>query len=217
MGWLVAGLGLAAIGFWLGRWSMVDSSRDFIGSAGSPERRVAALQDTIDAQRREIAALEVGRRVDRESQTEAQRMLGDLQSQVARLNQDLEFYRGVLAKEFGAGAVRVQSVTVRDAPRGGFVVEVSVVRAAARDTPLQGAARIALSGTRRGALVDLTLRDLVPAKPREVAFVLRYFETLRIPIKLPVDFKPGTLTVELVLPPGARIVDRRVVSWSVTP
>jgi hypothetical protein len=165
-----------------------------------------SLQEALDAQSREIAALEVGRRVDRESLAEAQRMIGELQSQAARLKQDLEFYRGVLAKEFGAGSVRIQSAVVRAAPRGTFVVEVTVVRAAARDTPLRGAARIALAGMRRGALTEASLRELAPDRRREVPFVLRYFETLRIPITLPKDLMPQALTIE-------PLVDRGPGSW----
>jgi len=214
---LSVGLFLTVIGFLLGRWTMSASQHEPGRLGAAKESRIASLQDILDAQRREIAALEVGRRVDRESQIEAQRMLGELQSQVARLNQDLEFYRGVLAKQFGAGSVRVQSVVVRSAVAGTFLVEVTVVRAAARDAPLQGAARIALSGTRHGALVEVPLRELSRGRRREVPFVLRYFETLRIPIAIPADLRPEALTVELLLVPGARIVDRRIVSWTVVP
>lgn len=215
--WLSVGLVLAAIGFLLGRWSMSVSPHDQGRLGAARESRIAGFQDTLDAQRREIAALEVGRRVDRESQIEAQRMLGELQSQVARLNQDIEFCHGVLEKEFGASSVRVQSVVVRSAGSGSFLVELTVVRATARDAPLRGSARIALSGTRRGALVEVSMLDLSPGRRREVPFVLRYFETLRIPIKLPDDLRPEALTVELLLAPGARVVDRRIVSWTVAP
>lgn len=203
---------LALAAFGLGRWSAGGSL-----SGGFLDRsRIQELEETLDAQRREIAALEVGRRIDREAQTEAQRMLGDLQSQIARQNQDLEFYRGVLGKEYAGGAVRVQSVAIRRGARSGYVVEVRVIRPAARDRPIQGAVRLSLSGTRGLSLVDLQMRDLTPDRRRQAAFSVRYFETVRIPIAVPADVRPGAVSVELLLPPSSRLADRKVVSWAVT-
>lgn len=208
---------LLAAGYSAGRGGLVFTSFGGGRSGVSGEVRIARLQDTVDAQSREIAALEVGRRVDQQSLAESQRMIGDLQSQVARLNQDVAFYRGVLGKEFGAASVRVQSVVIRPAVRGGFLVEVSIVRAGARDSPHRGVVRVAVSGTMRGALVEIPFRELSSARQREVPFELRYQETLRIPITVPREFRPDDLTVELWLNPGPRIVDRRTVGWTLTP
>lgn len=214
---MASGVLLVAAGYGAGRSGL---SLPLIegGKGGvSGKARMVRLQDTLDAQSREIAALEVGRRVDQQSLAESQRMIGDLQSQVARLNQDVEFYRGVLAKEFGAGLVRVQSVVIRPATRGHFVVEVTIVRAGARDAVRRGAARVSLSGNLRGALVEIPFRELSSEGGREVPFELRYLETLRIPITVPGALRPEALTVELLLSPGQRIVDRRTVGWMVTP
>lgn len=214
--WAALALFLLAAGYSACRGGLAFPFFDGSRSDASGEVRIARLQDTVDAQSREIAAFEVGRRVDQQSLTESQRMIGDLQSQVARLNQDVEFYRGVLAKEFGAGLVRLQSVVIRPAARGGFLVEITIVRAGERDAPRRGAVRVALSGIKRGALLEIPFRELSSAGQREVPFELRYLETLRIPISVPTEFRPDVLTVELLLNPGPRIVDRRTVHWTVT-
>lgn len=210
--WPAAAIALALTGFGLGRWSAGGS----LSGSFQDRSSVRELEETVDAQRREIAALEVGRRIDREAQTEAQRMLGDLQSQVARQNQDLEFYRGVLGKEYAAGAVRVQSVAIRRGARSGYLIDVRVIRPSARDRPVQGAVRLSLSGTRGLSLVDLQMRDLTSDRRRQTTFSIRYFETVSIPIAVPTDVRPGALSVELLLPPSSRLADRKVVSWTVT-
>lgn len=209
--WPATAVALALVAFGLGRWSAGGA----LSAAFHDPSRIRELEESLDAQRREIAALEVGRRIDREAQTEAQRMLGELQSQVARQNQDLEFYRGVLGKEYGGGAVRVQSVVIRRGARSGYVVEVRVIRPSARDRPIQGAMRLSLSGTRGLSLVDLQMRDLTPDRRRQATFSVRYFETVRIPIAVPADVRPGAVSVELLLPPSSRLADRKVVSWAV--
>lgn len=210
--WPVAAVALALVAFGLGRWSAGGS----LSGAFQDRSRIGELEEMLDAQRREIAALEVGRRIDREAQAEAQRMLGELQSQVARQNQDLEFYRGVLGKEYAGGAVRVQSVAIRRGTRSGYVVEVRVIRPSARDRPIQGAVRLSLSGTRGLSLVDLQMRDLTPDRRRQTTFSVRYFETVRIPIAVPAEIRPGAVSIELLLPPSSRLADRKVVSWAVT-
>ena len=46
-----------------------------------------------------LAGGPLARRVDREGYKQVERSLGDMQSQIARLNQDLSFYRGLVQPE----------------------------------------------------------------------------------------------------------------------
>ena len=66
---------------------------------------------------RQLEAAEVARRVDREGYKQVERSLGDMQSQIARLNQDLSFYRGS-----GAAGVAHSRESAADANRTGRTV-----------------------------------------------------------------------------------------------
>ena len=71
---------------------MVDS----VQGALTASRRIRDLEAENARQRQQLEAAEVARRVDREGYKQVEKSLGDMQSQIARLNQDLSFYRGLV-------------------------------------------------------------------------------------------------------------------------
>ena len=67
----------------------------------------------------QLEAADVARRVDREGYKQVERSLGDMQSQIARLNQDLSFYRGLVQPE-SLIHVKVQQMQIVPEAAGQF-------------------------------------------------------------------------------------------------
>jgi hypothetical protein len=145
----------------------------------------------------EVARRDVTRQVDEQAQAETQAMIGELQAELARQQQDLDFYRGLVSERFGAGSLKIQqlSVTPGDGERA-FVVQVTLVQTTLRDQLANGTLSIALDGARGGALVRLPMREIAVGGRSQVTFTLRYFQTLSIPLLLPEGFEPASLRVE---------------------
>jgi hypothetical protein len=85
--------------FELGRYDAGFRVVDSVRGALSASRRIRTLESENENQRRQLEAAETARRVDREGYAQVERSLGDMQSQIARLNQDLSFYRGLVQPE----------------------------------------------------------------------------------------------------------------------
>src|ERR1700722_20758512 len=66
-----------------------------VRGALSASAAIRSLEALNEKQRTQLAAAEVARLSDREGYKQVERSLGDMQSQIARLNQDLSFYRGL--------------------------------------------------------------------------------------------------------------------------
>jgi hypothetical protein len=154
------------------------------------DKRVAELEG-------QVAARDVTRRVDEQAQAETQAMIGELQAELARQQQDLDFYRGLVSERFGSGSLKIQELSVSpgDAPRA-YVVKVTLVQTTLRDQLANGTLSVALDGARGGALVRLPMREFAAGGRSQVTFNLRYFQTLEIPIELPEGFEPASLRVE---------------------
>ena len=93
----------------------------------APCRRVrasASLEAENARQRTQLEAAEVARRVDREGYKQVERSLGDMQSQIARLNQDLSFYRGLVQPESLIHVKVQQMQIVPERPPAPISVEV---------------------------------------------------------------------------------------------
>jgi hypothetical protein len=82
--------------FELGRYDAGFRVVDSVRGALSASARIRGLEALNAKQRAQLEAAEVARRVDREGYKQVERSLGDMQSQIARLNQDLSFYRGLV-------------------------------------------------------------------------------------------------------------------------
>ena len=82
--------------FELGRYDAGFRVVDSVRGALSASARIRDLEALNERQRSQLEAAEVARRVDREGYKQVERNLGDMQSQIARLNQDLSFYRGLV-------------------------------------------------------------------------------------------------------------------------
>lgn len=177
-------------------------------------RQAARLAEENQALQRRVATAEVGQRVDRHSQSEAQRMIGELQAETARQQQELQFYRGLVVRQFGSGTLRVQELKIRPDKGRRYQVLITLVQAAARDRVANGTVSFAIDGTRRGALIQLPLAEVESNGRRALPFSLRFFQQIAVPIELPKEFTPTSLQVEYRQGRGAE-PSRQTFTWRV--
>ena len=204
-GWLTA---LAALGILALAWGAFELGR---ASAGyfvvssmlerlDLRKRNQALSDENDELRHRVAVAEVDQRVDRQAQTDAQQMMGELQVETARQKQELQFYRGLVVRQYGSGALRVQELSVRaEEEERHYRVLITLVQAATRDTIANGTVTFAVEGMQGEEKATLALSDVEVDKRRQFPFSLRFFQQIEVPIELPLDFEPERLHVEFQL------------------
>jgi hypothetical protein len=158
--------------------------------------RNARLEEEALQFQRRLAAREVTGQVDAEAQSEAQAMIGELQGELARQQQELDFYRGLVAEKFGTGTIKVQELAVKPAGERRFDVLVTLVHTASREATATGSLTLTVTGSQRGALARLALGDLSEGGARRVDFSLRYLTTVDVPITLPAGFEPASVELE---------------------
>jgi hypothetical protein len=163
-------------------------------------RRNQALTEENDGLRHRVAVAEVDQKVDRQAQSDAQQMMGELQAETARQKQELQFYRGLVVRQYGSGTLRVQELAVHPAEEERrFRVLITLVQAATRDTIANGTVTFAVEGRKGEEKATLPLAEVEPDKRRQFPFSLRFFQQIEVPIELPLDFEPERLHVEFQL------------------
>jgi cell division protein FtsB len=197
---VVAVLALAYGAFELGRTSagyfVVSSMLERLDLA----KRNQSLSDENEKLRHRVAVAEVGQQVDRQAQTDAQRMMGDLQSETARQKQELQFYRGLVVRQYGSGTLRVQELrVVADEEELHYRVMITLVQAATRDTVANGTVTFKVEGQQGKSPLVLPLSEIEIDKRKQFPFSLRFFQQIEVPIALPLDFRPERLHVEYQL------------------
>jgi len=161
------------------------------------QKRSSTLAKENESLRERVAVAEVGQQVDRQAQSDAQQMMGELQAETARQKQELEFYRGLVVRQYGSGVLRVQELRVRpEEEERRFLVLITLVQAATRDTVANGTVTFSVEGLQGKEPLTLALPEIEIDKRKQFPFSLRFFQQIEVPIELPLDFQPERLHVE---------------------
>ena len=185
-----------------------------------------ALQHQIDqldqAQRQlrvQLAAAEEARVAQVRERAELARAIGELQAQVESQQQDIQFYRGLVAQPTQGEnvLVRVQQFHITgEAQPQKFVLRFTLDRVMQPEQTVSGALAIVVDGSENGAPASADL-GVLTGGTQQLTFNFRYYAHLDQPITLPAAFKPDSVTIEVR--PARKGVSsyRQTFVWEVDP
>lgn len=182
--------------FELGRYDAGFRVVDSVRGALAASARIRALDADNARLRTELEAAEVARRVDREGYKQVERSLGEMQSQIARLNQDLSFYRGLVQPD-SLIHVKVQQMQIVPDSPGRFRLKFVLVQTGKSDGVVSGTAMLGIDGLKQGKPLELSFAQVSPNHRVSLAYSFRYFEDYDEAIELPPGFEPTRVDVEL--------------------
>jgi hypothetical protein len=135
--------------------------------------------------------------VDREGYKQVERSLGDMQSQIARLNQDLSFYRGLVQPDSLIHVKVQQMQIVPQAAAGQFHLKFVLMQTGKPDSVVAGTAAITIDGLMNGKPLALTFAQLTPTRRVSLAYSFRYFQDYDELIQLPRGFEATRVGIEI--------------------
>jgi len=129
---------------------------------------------------------------------EVERTIGELQGQIARLEQQLAFLRGIVQQAAPVPEVKIQQLRVvaGKAPLH-FSVRLTLEHSSKAESSVSGALGLQVEGTLAGHDATLNLQALTAGKRHELPFTFRYFEHFEQEIILSPGLRPERVTVEL--------------------
>jgi len=193
--WVIAALVLYAM-FELGRYDAGYRVIDSVRGAWASSARVRELEAENARLRNDLTAADVGRRIDRESYKQVQSSVGDMQSRIARLTQDLSFYRGLVQPDSLVHA-KVQQMQIVPATAGRYQIKFVLMQTGKTDDPVWGTLSLAIQGLTAGKPQTLKFSDVSVDRRAGLAYSFRYFEDYDEAVQLPPTFEPTRIDVEL--------------------
>ena len=186
--------------FELGRYDAGFRVIDSVRGALSTSARIRALEAENAQQRTQLEAADVARRVDREGYKQVERSLGDMQSQIARLNQDLSFYRGLVQPDTLVH-VKIQQMQIvpETGPNaaGRFRLKFVLMQTGKPDNNVSGTAVFGIDGILHGKPLNLSFAQVSQNRRVSLTYSFRYFEDYDEPIQLPQGFEPTRVDIEI--------------------
>ena len=180
--------------------------------------QIEAQEAVISELRAKVAQLEsstVGQTRERE---EVQRTIGDLQAQVARANQELAFFRGIVTQNANSAEVKIQQARiVATATTNKFRVLVTLVQPMKPDSVVSGVVVLSVDGDVDGKPGLADFATLSGGKRREITFTFRYLENIEEEITMPPGMKPEQLLVEVRSNRRGSAPVQQSYVWSVDP
>ena len=183
--------------FEVGRYDAGFRVIDSVRGALSASARIRGLEAENERQRGQLEAADVARRVDREGYKQVERSLGDMQSQIARLNQDLSFYRGLVQPD-SITHVKVQQMRiVPETATGQFRLKFVLMQTGKPDNVVAGSAALSIDGLLQGKPSTLNFAQVTPTRRAGLTYSFRYFQDYDESIQLPQGFEPTRIGVEI--------------------
>jgi hypothetical protein len=203
--WVYA-LGLIVLGaagylcFELGRYEAGYSLLDRRHESEGYRQKLQNAEAENEQLRRKIAILETSGEIDKETYSQVEATLADLQSRIQAQEEELVFYRGIVSPQDGVPGLRIQSLEVlpTDQERR-YTLRLTLVQAIVHNRRVSGVVRLQLVGTRDGQTATYDLGDLAPPDSgNDMSYAFRYFQGLEAELELPVGFEPQRVEVEIV-------------------
>jgi hypothetical protein len=208
-------------------WLMYEFGRKNAGyDALEAARERGELHTRIDALLREQKELRVQLAAGEESKlaqvrerSELARSIGDLQAQLARAQQDLQFYRGIAdpqAAQERAVAVQQFTVALKDFGQRRYALRYTLTRETRSDGTVSGTVGVTIEGTLSGAAASVELAAISDSRTRQIPYNFRYLANIEHPVTLPAGFEPQRVTLE-IRPARAGVSPyRRTFVWNVS-
>lgn len=165
------------------------------------EDQLAELQKNAAEMRVQLAAGDAAQVSQVRERSEVARTIGELQAELGRAQQDLEFYRGIANPLAGAKpqSVRVQQfqIVTADTATRTYTLRFALNRPTRPEESTAGTLGVTIDGERAGAAASVSLVDLTANKSKDLSYSFRYFTNVEQLVTVPADLKAERVTIEI--------------------
>jgi hypothetical protein len=202
----------------IGRAQATFDGRAAIADEAGLRAALTAREAEVAKLRREVAELDTLKVAQERERQEVSRTIGELQAEVARQSQQLEFLRGVVGRAGPAAEVTIRQVRViASAAPGRYRLRIALAQPGRPDRTVAGSVRVGIEGQRGGRTVRLDLREVTAQRVAQLSYRFQYFENIEVEIVLPNGFSPERVVVD-VRPAGRNVPPAaQTVLWSIDP
>jgi cell division protein FtsB len=167
-------------------------------------QQLTTSEQRITAMRQEVATLRLGEEVDTKATEEVRETVESLQSQLAELNEEIRFYKGVMIPDADSKGLRIERMNLRAlGDEGRFSYSLLLTQVVDKHDYVQGGVEIKLVGRQADETVELNLGSMSTENKSSERFRFRYFQNIEGELEIPSDFEPEAVMV-IAQPSGNR-------------
>ncbi len=190
---------LAGASYLFGRFEVMEAQAQAITERDQLIKDLNAANQNATSYNQRVLMLEKGGEVDRRSTEGLRQNMVDLRTQIATLQEEVAFYKGIMAPSSRKHDLRIQKIefekTLEDRR---FRFKVVVTQVGTNQTYISGLAAVNVTGVINGKQKVYGLRDLSDeVQDYGIKFKFRYFQEISGELVLPEGFTPESVEVVL--------------------
>ena len=146
--------------------------------------------------RQEVAALKLADEIDLQADVGVQQTILDLQTQLARVQEEVQFYKGVMLPKVEDKGLRIERLRVENSGEPNrFKYNLLLTQVVNKYDYVQGDVEINLVGDEDNLGSNLPLGDISTQDQDSIRFRFRYFQNIDGELMLPDGFTPKEVMV----------------------
>ena len=159
------------------------------------QKELVQANDLIGEMRQELAVLKVSGVIDDKANQEVRQTIETLQEINAQLNEEVSFYKGVMAPNFDKKGLRIEKLDITADSGRSVKYSLLLTQVVEDHAWLQGEVKISVRGQYGMEEKQLALSELDNEKSDAVRFRFRYFQNINGRMTLPDGFEPRLVTI----------------------
>jgi len=159
-------------------------------------RMLAVAEGRTTELAQKVTNLERGKIIDQVASHDVQSTVQALESKILQLEEDIAFYKNIMAPSEVDKGLQIQKMELRGA-RGGrrYQYKLVLTQVANNRSYIQGVVAVNLIGSLNDKKEILPLRDVAGAEDLGVKFKFRYFQDIAGELELPEGFNPEQIQI----------------------
>ncbi len=202
--WL-GSLGLIVVLVLAGFWFSYEYGRSVAGydasvagqQMGQLQQQLQQATAKIAEMQHQAAMLERNSKIDGDASRELKISLDKAQSEVMELKKELAFYKSIVTPEQTKRAVAIQTIQLQADGEGGYRYRIMVSQRGRNDRFVRGVLKVGIKGSRDGAETVIPLQNVSKQAKKSLKFGFKYFQNFEGTLKLPADFVPESMRVQV--------------------
>ncbi len=160
------------------------------------KEQLAQSAQLVRQLRQDVAELKLGGQVDFRANEEVRLTVEQLQDQIAELNEEIRFYKGVMLPNVGDKGLRIERLDMKasnDPNKYNFSLLLTQV--VEKHEYVQGGVEINLLGQQGSGEKKLSLDELSADNQESIRFRFRYFQNIDGELTVPDGFEPQQIMI----------------------
>lgn len=195
-GLLCLSVGLIWLFYDIGLSQGVDLKESVLSENVKFKQELFKRDEEINHLKRKLADIELGGEIDSQTNVQVMSEIEGLKSQIAELNEEIRFYKGIMLPKVGEKGLRIEKLDIKETIEAARVsYSLLLTQVVDKHDFIRGKVEIKLIGNQGEEIKEMALPEISEGTESAIGFRFRYFQTLTGEISLPEGFLPHQVRV----------------------